>query len=251
MKETNRERKNPIKYLIDLNDEQKTKIYGYIYKITSPSNKNYIGKTTNLKVRYAAYKNNKTKSQNKIYNSILKHGWENHTFEILDVVYIEENSKIKLSDLEIYYIKFYDSFTNGLNLSLGGEGVGKGNIPHNKGIYGVYKTKEETKIKISNKNKGRKITEEQKVNYRLSKLGDKNPMFNKKQSEETKLKKSKNHARCVKLINLLNNEIYNSIKEASDKNNINPNNLRYSLFIKKQNNYNIVVYEGDKQGTEK
>lgn len=246
MKDPNRERKGEIKYNISLNEEQKEKIYGYIYKITSPSNKIYIGKTTNLKARYSAYKNNKTKSQNKIYNSILKYGWEKHTFEVLDVVYTEENSKTKLSDLEIYYIKFYNSFVNGLNLSSGGEGVGKGIIPHNKGIYGVYKVKEETKIKISSKNKGRKVTEEQKVNYSLSKLGDKNPMFNKKQSEETKLKKSKNHARCVKLINLENNEIYNSIKEASDKNNINPNNLRYSLFIKKQNNYNIVLYEGDK-----
>jgi group I intron endonuclease len=247
MKEPNRERKSDIKAInaISLNEEQKENVYGFIYKITSPSKKCYIGKTINLKQRYNKYKNQNIKSQNKIYNSIKKYGWENHIFEIIDVVYNSNNSKNELANLEIYYIDKFNSFTEGLNLSLGGEGVGKGNIPFNKNKKGVYTHSQESKQKISLSLKGIERTDDQKLNYKISKLGDKNPMFNKIQSKETKLKKSLNHSRSIKLINTITGEKYNSIKEAAIENNIHASTLRYSILVKKTNNFNIKIYEGE------
>ena len=42
---------------------------GYIYKITSPTNKIYVGKTVNLSTRKSYYRSNNNKSQKIISNS--------------------------------------------------------------------------------------------------------------------------------------------------------------------------------------
>lgn len=42
---------------------------GYIYKITSPSGKKYIGQTVKLKERIYYYKTLRCKKQSKIFNS--------------------------------------------------------------------------------------------------------------------------------------------------------------------------------------
>ena len=55
-----------------------------IYKITSPTNKVYIGQSTNSLFRFGAYKRLNCKKQTYLYNSFLKHGVENHTFEIIE-----------------------------------------------------------------------------------------------------------------------------------------------------------------------
>lgn len=90
-----------------------------IYKITSPSNKIYIGQSKNLQTRLNNYKNLRCKKQPKLYNSIKKYGWSYHLFEI-----IEENIiSLQISnEKEIYWIKFYDCVKNGLNCKPGGTG---------------------------------------------------------------------------------------------------------------------------------
>jgi len=87
-----------------------------IYKITSPTNKVYIGQSTNILFRFGAYKRLNCKKQTYLYNSFLKHGVENHTFEI-----IEECSIDILNEREVYYVELYDTFNskNGLNLMTG------------------------------------------------------------------------------------------------------------------------------------
>ena len=59
------------------------KIIG-IYKITSPTNRIYIGSSNDIYNRWCSYKNLKCKSQTKLYNSLLKYGAENHIFEIIE-----------------------------------------------------------------------------------------------------------------------------------------------------------------------
>jgi group I intron endonuclease len=97
-------------------------IIGYIYKITSPTGRIYIGKTTRLNDRISYYRNNNNKSQKMISNSISKYGWDNHIFEVID-----ESPVDTLNDLETKYIKEYNSFhydnSNGMNLTRGGEGL--------------------------------------------------------------------------------------------------------------------------------
>ena len=73
---------------------------GYIYKITSPTNKIYVGKTVNLSTRKSYYRSNNNKSQKIIYNSIDKYGWDNHIFEVIDTTSIDS-----LNELEVKYIK--------------------------------------------------------------------------------------------------------------------------------------------------
>jgi group I intron endonuclease len=97
-------------------------VIGYIYKITSPTGRIYIGKTTRLNDRISYYRNNNNKSQKMISNSISKYGWDNHIFEVID-----ESPIDILNDLEIKYIKEYNSFhydnSEGMNLTRGGEGL--------------------------------------------------------------------------------------------------------------------------------
>lgn len=56
-----------------------------IYKITSPSNKIYIGQSTDIYKRWADYKKMiRCKRQTRLYNSLKKYGPENHIFGILE-----------------------------------------------------------------------------------------------------------------------------------------------------------------------
>ena len=80
----------------------------------------------------------------KFANSIRKWGWNSFEYRILEEVYEED-----LDELEKFYIEYFDSFKNGYNSTLGGEGA-RGHNPY------VDKTKEEIeeikeKIRISNK----------------------------------------------------------------------------------------------------
>lgn len=123
---------------------------GYIYKITSPTGKIYIGKTSRLKDRISKYRNcNGISEQKMIYNSIKKHGWENHIFEVVIEAPIDQ-----LSYLELFYIDKLNTFhyvnPNGMNLTKGGEGT-----------YG-RKDSLETKTKRANSLKGKHHSEQTK-----------------------------------------------------------------------------------------
>ena len=70
-----------------------------IYKITSPSNKIYIGQSINIEKRKNQYiKPSRSCIGPKLYNSINKYGWENHIHEIIEECSIEE-----LNKKEVFY----------------------------------------------------------------------------------------------------------------------------------------------------
>ena len=175
-----------------------------IYKITSPTNKVYIGQSTNILFRFGAYKRLNCKKQTYLYNPFLKHGVENHTFEI-----IEECSIDILNEREVYYVELYDTFNskNGLNLMGGGGNTAvrseetKAKIREaRKGMKPNLgkKHSEETKKKLSILNKGNinskgiKLSEEHKKKISESMKGKKNSL-GKKHSEESKVKMSEAH----------------------------------------------------------
>lgn len=145
---------------------------GYIYKLTSPSNKIYIGQSINLEKRLSKYKNVYCEGQPKLCNSLKKYGFDNHTFLIIET--IESNDiKSKLNEREIFWIEYYNSYNDGLNCNKGG----KGNV-------GVI-ISNETRKKYSLNRKGK-----QKPNITSFKKGNLHPFFGKKRihSEETKQK---------------------------------------------------------------
>ena len=89
------------------------KIIG-IYKITSPSGKIYIGKSVDVLKRKNDYNTIKCKYQPRLYNSIVKYGWINHIFEV-----IEECSVEYLSERERFWQDEFDVIgENGLNCLL-------------------------------------------------------------------------------------------------------------------------------------
>lgn len=93
---------------------------GYIYKITNTlNNKCYIGQTVKpVEKRFQQHKNNYTKSyfsQIALYKAFQKYGIENFNFES-----IEEVDNSQLNEKEIYWIKYYNSYYDGYNSTLGG-----------------------------------------------------------------------------------------------------------------------------------
>jgi group I intron endonuclease len=86
-----------------------------IYKITSPTNRVYIGSSNDISNRWCSYKNLKCLTQTKLYRSFLKHGVDNHVFEI-----IEECEVNQLLEKERYYGEKFFVLTKskGLNCRL-------------------------------------------------------------------------------------------------------------------------------------
>jgi len=179
-----------------------------IYKITSPSSKVYIGQSINIERRFRHYKILRCKDQVKIYNSLLKYGVDAHIFEVLELCDTEE-----LNNRERHYQDLYDSVANGLNLL----------YVKSEHFNGGHS--EESKKKISNSLKGRKLTEEHKYKiglnnsrrgmsdetkekHRLGRLGKKaSPetiakqilkRLGSKRSEETKKKMSESAKKVIK-----------------------------------------------------
>ena len=77
-----------------------------IYKISSPSNKIYIGQSSNIKKRFNNYKNLHCKGQSKLYNSLKKYGWEQHKFEIIHELPEDVTQEI-VNTYEDYYLQQY------------------------------------------------------------------------------------------------------------------------------------------------
>lgn len=89
----------------------------YIIKNTV-NNKVYIGQTTQtIGIRFTNHKMaSRTGEDTKFYRAMRKHGEENFYPELLEQVEIEN-----LNDREKYWIKYYDSYYNGYNSTLGGD----------------------------------------------------------------------------------------------------------------------------------
>ena len=139
---------------------------GYIYLRTNKINgKQYVGQTTDLKVRENVWNNFSHHYAGKAIDAArAKYGIDAFDFEILKECKDEE-----LNQWEMYYIKELNTkVPNGYNMTDGGEGRNgssvseetkkkisetlKGNIPWNKGKTNIYS--EETKKKISESKKG-------------------------------------------------------------------------------------------------
>lgn len=118
-----------------------------IYKCTCLSNgRCYIGQTQDLARRKQVHIHEL--ENNKHINSHLQRSWnkygkDNFTWEVLELCPID-----MLDEREIYWIKEYDAFTSGFNMTLGGGGT-----------------------------RGYKPTEESNVKRSQSMLGEKNPMY--------------------------------------------------------------------------
>lgn len=161
-----------------------------IYRITNPNGRIYIGQSINIERRFKEYKYLHCKESVKLYNSLKKHGVDNHSFEILQLCSVEE-----LNNRERYFQDLFDaSNRKNLNCILTTSDTNSG------------KMREETKLKISISNTGKKRSLE--CRERTSKR-----MKGRIVSQETLDKISK--IRAIKVIDTNTGIIYNSCKEAA------------------------------------
>lgn len=89
---------------------------GYIYRITSPTGRIYIGQTRNFRKRFSQYLHLHCEDQVAIYNSLKKHGPGKHSFEV-----VYEGPIEMLNYVEMVYIRLLDTISNGLNCKGGGD----------------------------------------------------------------------------------------------------------------------------------
>lgn len=229
----------------------------YIYKITNPSGKIYIGSTINIKDRIYRYKTNRVKNQIKISRSINKYGWENHLFEVI----YECDASEKLFYENKFGIEYNVISKNGLNCS----------IPKGDDAYECMSL--ETKIKIGLAHKGKVISDEQKKKTSINTRnwlknnkhpmsgatpwnkgksflkGEKNPMYGVKRSDDWKESHSKRmmkinkrgsmHFKSKLVVDVINGIFYDNVKEASDFLNINYSTLKGILRKGNNNRYNL------------
>lgn len=171
-----------------------------IYKITSPSGRIYIGSSINIRKRLNAYKNLRCKKQVRLYNSLIKYGFLNHTVSIE-----EECSTDIMLEREAYFGNLYNTLSQcGLNCKLPKisdtyQNIRTETLELMRAIKKLQKGKphtEEAKRKISIAHTGKKLSIEHIEKMRKSKTGKKmspaalEKARNRVTSDDTKLKLS-------------------------------------------------------------
>lgn len=112
-----------------------------------------ITSQTNPKKRWQY--GNGYRGQEKFYSAIKKYGWNNFEHKVL----FSHLSKEQAEKLEVFFIKTYNSISNGYNVELGGS---------------THCHSEITKRKIAEANKKRVITKEMHKNFSKGQMGNNN-----------------------------------------------------------------------------
>lgn len=96
----------------------------FIYMITNNiTSKKYVGKTVHtVEYRWKLHQKNYPYVKCPLYSAIKKYGIQNFYIQTL-----EECPDSQASEREQYWIKYYDTYANGYNATLGGEGCPKYN----------------------------------------------------------------------------------------------------------------------------
>jgi group I intron endonuclease len=166
---------NNLRYMQD------NTVMGYIYCITSPSGKRYIGQTERgYEKRYREHCK-LPGSCILLENAIAKYGKEQMNFEVL--LMIDNN---RLDEYEIKFIRLYDTMEpSGYNIRTGGE----------KGTHSEASKERMRLAKMGEKNHnyGKERSESAKKAISLSKSGTNHHFYGKTFTEEHKLSLSKSH----------------------------------------------------------
>ena len=198
---------------------------GIIYKITSPSNKIYIGQSINWASRLIKYKNLLCKSQIKLYNSFVKYGFDSHKIEILETCNANE-----LNKKERFYQEIYSCVELGLNCL-----YTKTNKKHQK-------VSKETRLKMSQARIGKKLSKETKEKMSLARKNyvwteeSREKMRNRNISKETKQRLSNSQWKSKLIIDTNTGVFYYSVRELADIANIKFTTLGAKLRGQNKNN---------------
>lgn len=134
-----------------------------VYKFTSPSGRSYIG-ITSKGIEHRLNKHlidAKLNSYNSVFHkAIKKYGIDAFTLDII----VENVPHYFISAFEKYWINYYDTYNNGYNSTLGGEGMA-----------GFYPSKE-TREKQAAAKRGKKLAQETKDKMSKQRSGLNNHM---------------------------------------------------------------------------
>jgi group I intron endonuclease len=199
-----------------------------VYMHTSPSGKSYVGYSKrSMEERLRAHIKASTKKVTKFYSALRSYpygeGWSS-------VVLATFEDKVSATKAERDFIWLFDTFHNGYNGTIGGDG-GSTNlgVPHTT----------ETKLKMSMRLKGRKKSEQHRSNLwknRERPVGEKNWFYGMKHDQETKERiasrdyqgqSGANHHQARKIA--VNGLLYSTISEASTSTGVPWSTLRDAL----------------------
>lgn len=141
------------------------------------NNKKYIGQSKDIDQRWKDHRWSLNRGDH--CNRHLQASWNKYGEESFCFYVVEECDELLLEEREKYYISYYDTFNNGYNLTIGGEGTFR------------HTLSEEVKIRIGNAHRGKEISETQRYQISLRTKGKNNPFYGKTHSLETKEKISK------------------------------------------------------------
>ena len=155
---------------------------GLIYKATNKTNgKSYVGQTifTIVERIKGHIKSSNGQSNYYFHRAIRKYGEENFDWKVLS----ECNNMNELNKQEVHYIKEYDTYNSGYNMTEGGGGTSGYNHTENTGLK-MSKTRKGRFTGEENSFYGKKHSEETKKKMRISTL----KQFENGMPEETKKK---------------------------------------------------------------
>lgn len=198
----------------------------YIYKITSPSGKIYIGQSTvSIEKKKKWYeKQHAINSNRPIINAIQKYGWNNMIFELIEDC--NHLSKEELNLKEQSWIKFFNSIDEGYNVTIGGDGI------------------DSEAAKILAKRHYANMSDEKKRKRSLNcSAGQIKRFMNAPESQDTRSKKSKAHKGIYKIISPNGEEFitYDGLKDFANQIENQYNITYWQLYDAYRKNYKKIT----------
>jgi len=186
-----------------------------VYKITSPSGRVYIGQSKNIDRRIKEYKKmSNCNGQPKLYLSFLKHGSENHSYEVLELCDLDI-----INERERYWQEYFNCIKEGLNCCY---------VKTNEKKMVVS---DEARKKMSVAGKGKKQSKEHVLKRTESKKGYRH-------SEETKRKIANKHNKLM--LNLSNGIFYENTIEAAHSLSMKPTTLQAMMCGRNRNKTSLI-----------
>jgi group I intron endonuclease len=214
-----------------------------IYKITNTINgKIYIGKTTkSLNERKKTHlKRFRYGKKTHLYSAFKKYGNDAFLWEEL----IKCSDINELNELEIFFIKKYDSIKNGYNMTMGGDGGDTismksaeekknqgakiGHIPWNKGI-----SMKNLGYTFENNKPRPKFTDEQKLEHSIKIKGS---------SKYYNGLKNRHHGMSKKVLRVSDGKIWETIKECSQEIGVRKATVRRYIYKSKPINNEQFIF---------
>jgi len=172
-----------------------------IYKITNPKGSIYVGQSMHIERRFRGYKKlTNCKGQTKLYNSLVKYGTINHTYEVIELCEVQ-----MLNERERFWQEHFNSVNEGLNCFLTKTDTQKKVLSEE-----TKKIMSQKASGVNNHFYGKKHSEESKLKISERSSGENNPNYGGKFKNDEWLMKQRisNSKKHLKVIDTLNNEEY-------------------------------------------